>query len=851
MFITDVFIQDLVNFRGKDNLIHFSDGFDKGFPNELYVFIGQNNSGKSSILQLMRACTDLKYLRETWEKINTYDNGKCGIVLCRMIGTDQSIIHIACFYKKQKCGMYIWATLTKGGRDYKITCMNLENGKVTTRTEIFPKIEDFRDFIVSNCEAFEPWEECPEDLPWTSTIACLPRVIVSKAENITVKTEQVEKDVNEIMKRIGYNYYALCKKQEQSGSQASLVDDKKTAKRFDVDWLPEGHQYLWNMAIHMAEGRFGEHSKAPCCLIIDEPTRCMHPSLVQQLSSEMKEYCRKYMMQLIITSHSPAVLRANRLTNVYLGARMPDGSTNIRYIYHEKLDDEEVRLSKKNIIGKRLEEVLFSRIVMIVEGEADRRILTALLFRMSSSDPFREWMRGLQPPLKLDELTTMMRDITVISAGGKNGLLPLIQPLEAFAIPYFMVADGDFLIDGLKKATRKMEDAWPYIVMREERVRNLFTKCDLLKDACSCKLVEACFSDKTGLKGLLENCTPKDKTKIDKIRESHEKHTNQLICDCVGRRECQKTENNIVTVGSKSMPMQRLRQMVECAFRILLVEDLPSLLNGAKSPEGQPEGADILSSRQGLSVEQSDGIPPQLFSDITQSTEASSSTDEQLKSYGGITKKMPTSFEDPASQELFASYAEIFAEWFRLFTWRERPDYDLEAFVMPYVLESLSSRVKELRTRFPEVIKVEIITPNELVRIGRLCMQETQKGGIGQQELKELFDEYPINFQPEKPKLWAGCSESQVLEVVDAIVDGKRNKTLDLDLEAFVQFLGNRILPYYMEYGKTRKFELIDDSINWDASTLRVKGTLKRIEDSSSDQDPSGDADGDDGVDEL
>ena len=116
MYIQHLLVRDLVNYKGT-NMIHFRDGFCEGIPNDLYAFIGENNTGKSSILQLIRACTDLAYLceekdgRKNWQKINVYDKKKPeGIVFCHMVSKNKGR-YVAGFYKKgnpdeQQSGVY-------------------------------------------------------------------------------------------------------------------------------------------------------------------------------------------------------------------------------------------------------------------------------------------------------------------------------------------------------------------------------------------------------------------------------------------------------------------------------------------------------------------------------------------------------------------------------------------------------------------------------------------------------------------------------------------------------------------------------------------------------------------------
>lgn len=640
MYIRDVLIRDLANFKGN-NPIHFFDGVNKGLPNELYVFVGENNSGKTSLLELIRACTDLRYLKEEWKRINVNAENTKGIVLCRMVTENREVI--TGFYKNGELGVFLWATPVEEAK-FDITYMKLGDGDVKayfdTRTHDIRSNNDLDELSSLEHplgEEFASSKIFPEIPPWEECSASLPFVIMSGPEKMqstlfeylskATSGTKLQNTVSEIVQRIGYGHYELSLEANPNKQHVEIkVYDKNTGKSFDYEQLPEGHQYLWDLAIHMARVKCSsEIGMTPKCLIMDEPTRCMHPSLIQHLSAEMKDYCRENELQFILTSHSPAVVRSVCLSNVYLAARVPDGSTTVRYIY-DGIPDYNVNLNKKDVIGKRMEEIIFARIVMIVEGEGDRILLSSLLSRISkngNAGQLGEWIQELLPSVNLSDLTSMLRDLTVVSAGGKDSVLQVVEPLETLNIPYFMVVDGDFIHNDVKQF--KQEPSLGIKIMETGRVCRLFTHCYLLKDDRVVDLMETLSAEDESFGKPFKGWITKKKKDKDKkefkenmsfLETSHRNHTSEFAtCDCPGKDpskpKCKETVGNILETGSKSMTYKRLCLIMEASFRILLPERRNKLL------------------------------------------------------------------ENNTEQD-FASYATIYEEWFRMFMWRHKQTFDLE-----------------------------------------------------------------------------------------------------------------------------------------------------------------------------
>lgn len=230
---------------------------------------------------------------------------------------------------------------------------------------------------------------------------------------------------------------------------------------------------------------------------------------------------------------------------------MPDGSTSVRYLY-EGISDEQIIDNKANVIDKRLEEMLFSRMVMIVEGESDRRLLRSLL----SGDHVEELVKHRDIPVGLVKLMGMLRDITIVSAGGNDSFSQLIEPLETLSIPYFMVADGDYIID-----TRNLTSSTKLspCIMKKQPVRNMFETCDLLKDTQAFDKLKQLSNDRQSRSVAHESIRPSGG--IGQLCDIHKNHKEG---------KCHAVVGNEIRSGCRSVARKRLQAIVKSAFWVLL-----------------------------------------------------------------------------------------------------------------------------------------------------------------------------------------------------------------------------------------------------------------------------------------
>lgn len=149
-------------------------------------------------------------------------------------------------------------------------------------------------------------------------------------------------------------------------------------------------------------------------------------------------------------------------------------------------------------------------------------------------------------------------------------------------------------------------------------------------------------------------------------------------------------------------------------------------------------------------------------------------------------------------------FAIIFEEWFRLFTWRRRPGFDLESFVKPYIERMLRRRFQVWLEENPEVLpSLSDITDTNLLDLWELfcgcsderkpffanqeatqlkgfCLTNAQLKDIRKlnrensklwEDLEKLFDRHPVKCQALKKKLQADFIDAEIMDIADEIVD--------------------------------------------------------------------------------
>ncbi|MFO8140862.1 MAG: AAA family ATPase [Marinobacter sp.] len=208
------------------------------------------------------------------------------------------------------------------------------------------------------------------------------------------------------------------------------VTDKTTGDRRRFDQMGTGAQRAIQMALirYLAETRKEDDNRAARrLLLIDEPELYLHPQGVRRLRQALA-HLTEAGFQIVFSTHSPLMLsRDNAADTVIVGKTAETGATTqkpLRHAVEEALSNAESQ-SRTLFDLDNLAEIYFARRVVICEGKTDGRLL----------------------PLVYERLYGVTPDIdhtAFVSVGGCGNIPKALPVMAAMGIPACAVVDLDF-----------------------------------------------------------------------------------------------------------------------------------------------------------------------------------------------------------------------------------------------------------------------------------------------------------------------------------------------------------------------------------------------------------------------
>lgn len=215
------------------------------------------------------------------------------------------------------------------------------------------------------------------------------------------------------------------------------VTDQTTGDRRRFDQMGTGAQRAIQMALirYLAETNRGEGRHfSRRLLLIDEPELYLHPQGVRRLRQALANLAQAG-FQVVFSTHSPLMLsRDNAADTVIVGKTGDEGVTvrkPLRQAVNEAIDGAESQ-SRALFELSNLAEIYFANRVVLCEGKTDRRLLPLAYERLYG-----------QPP-ELDH-------IAFVSLGSCADIPKALPVLEAMGIPACAVADLDFAYTHARK----------------------------------------------------------------------------------------------------------------------------------------------------------------------------------------------------------------------------------------------------------------------------------------------------------------------------------------------------------------------------------------------------------------
>ncbi|HBO2993407.1 TPA: AAA family ATPase [Pseudomonas aeruginosa] len=221
-----------------------------------------------------------------------------------------------------------------------------------------------------------------------------------------------------------------------------LVTDSSTGDRRRFDQLGTGAQRAIQMALirHLADLRTtAQAGVARRLLLIDEPELYLHPQAVRRLRQALETLSRTG-FQVVYSTHSPLMLsRENAADTIIVGKQREVGTFTrlpLRQAVPSALQEAEAQSRTLFELGN-LSEIYFSERVVLCEGKTDRRLLPLAY----------ETLYGRHP--ELDQ-------ITFVSVGSCSDIPKALPVLAAMGIRACAVADLDFAFTDARKGQRSL-----------------------------------------------------------------------------------------------------------------------------------------------------------------------------------------------------------------------------------------------------------------------------------------------------------------------------------------------------------------------------------------------------------
>lgn len=179
-------------------------------------------------------------------------------------------------------------------------------------------------------------------------------------------------------------------------------------------------------------------------LAIEEPEIYLHPHGRRVISDRLDAFLDGHKNQVILTTHSPEFICSPH-ENINLIIVKRDTKTSAKNLSFTDVKMKQILIKKQNT------EMFFADAVILVEG-ADKYILEPIAEEFGSK--IKSNSDGTENYLGRKWLNDY--NVSIINCGGKHEFWKYVKFLNTFEIPWLIIADFDFLRDGLNEFFTKL-----------------------------------------------------------------------------------------------------------------------------------------------------------------------------------------------------------------------------------------------------------------------------------------------------------------------------------------------------------------------------------------------------------
>ena len=241
--------------------------------------------------------------------------------------------------------------------------------------------------------------------------------------------ERYQRIMNELVPGCSYSLYYDDAKGEYTVKDSEASDIGNVS----ILYMPEGifEAMLFSLCLAI-------HKQDYVTICYDEPTRCMHETMVNAMRTVITEFVKDNKVCFIFTTHSPNFVTQETWYSVTHFQRLGNKNVVLRC---QSLQDEKFNIKDLKYYCK-FRTFLFSKQILLVEGISDKIFIEALLHYLQSGKHLKK-----SPQKETEGKPVNFRNIQVLDVGGTNNMEKERKLCMSLNIPYRELHDRDVFED--------------------------------------------------------------------------------------------------------------------------------------------------------------------------------------------------------------------------------------------------------------------------------------------------------------------------------------------------------------------------------------------------------------------